>query len=255
MSLPLKDLDRFRTLLHVNDVPPAAQTRIINGILAKTPAARADARWDHIITPPRLVIRTLINTRKKWRPSRTPTYAAYLTLVRRTLDLIIVDADVYPTPEAAAAKARETNADRERAGKLPMGTKDGAWYTWVPEHIRHATTLAFEAMYASPEERVLPVGRQVQPFMTLPQRAAMRDKWEGLLKQLEVHNPDDAADPDKFQAMTALEQAHCRAAHAAKRTIKARIRTLAYDAPPPVHWVQVLDADTRGRLRAARTYP
>lgn len=251
MSLPTKDVERLRLLLHVNDVPPHAQTRIINGILAKTPAARADARWEHLITPPRLIIRTLVNTRKHWRPSRTPTYEAYLTLVRRTLDLIIVDADVYPTPEAAAAKARETNADRERAGKRPMGTKDGAWYTWVPEHIRHATTLAFEAMYTSPEERALPVGRQVQPFMTLPQRAAMRDKWEGLLKQLEVHNPDAAKDPDEFAALAPLEQMHCRAAHAAKKTIKERMRTLAYDVPPPVHWVQVLDPDTRARLREA----
>ena len=35
MSLPTKDAERLRLLLHVNDVPPAAQTRIINGILAK----------------------------------------------------------------------------------------------------------------------------------------------------------------------------------------------------------------------------
>lgn len=251
MSLPTKDVERLRLLLHVNDVPPAAQTRIINGILAKTPAARADARWDHIITPPRLIIRTLVNTRPKWRPSRADTYGAYLALVQRTLDLIVIDADVYPTPEAAAAVARTTNVARERENKRPMGTKDGAWHTWIPEHIRHATTLAFEAMYTSPEERALPAGRQVHPFMTMTQRAAMREKWEGLLKQLEVHNPDAAADPDDFAALDPLQKMQCRAAYAAQKTIKARLRTLAYDVPPPVHWVQVLDPDTRARLREA----
>lgn len=253
MSLPIRDVERLRLLLHANDVPSHAQTNIINGILAKTPAARADARWEHLITPPRLIIRTLINTRKKWRPSRAPTYAAYLTLMQRTLELILIDADVYPTPEGAAAKAREINADRERAGKRHMGTKDGAWYTWVPAHIRHATVLAFEDMYASPAERALPVGRQVHPFMTSPQRTAMRDKWEGLLVQLEVHNPDAAKDPDDFAALAPVDKAHCRAAHAAQKTIKERLRTLAYDVPVPVHWEQVLDPDTRGRLRAART--
>lgn len=246
MSLPTKDTERLRLLLHANDVPPLAQTRIINGILAKTAPARATTQWANLIDPPRTIIRTLVNTRPKWRPSRAPTYDAYLTLVRKTLDLITIDANALPSPADAAALRRETNAERAAQGKPLLAPKDGAWFTWIPAHVREATVRAFDNLYASPEEKANPLGRRVQPFMTIPQRAALRGKWEGLLKQLSPHVARDYA-----LLETTLEREQYRAANAARKTIRDRMLALDYAIPVPVHWVQVLDPDARARLNAA----
>lgn len=247
MSLPTKDIDRLRLLLHTNDVPPLAQTRIINGILAKTASARATAQWAHLLTPPRLILRSLVNTRPKWRPSRAPTYDAYLSLVRKTLELIQIDADALPSPADAAATALARNAERAAQGKRPLATKDGAWFTWIPAHVRVAMVLAFAELYASPEEKASPLGRRVQPFTTITQRQAMRTKWEGLLKQLSPHLKDD----EDFAELDPLARERHRAANAARKIIKGRLLALDYAVPVPVHWTQVLDKDTRARLNEA----
>lgn len=253
-----RDLARVRRALRDAGAPAALQLHVMNVLQADNSAANPDAAWQRILRPLDDCIKAMRNTRTRWRASRAPTYAAYLTLLERVHGNISVDMGLFATPAQAAANAAAANAARASAGQRPLATKDGSWITWVPEHIRQATVQEFERLYALEAAEGTSSGRRVTPFATLYQRKTILRKWEALADQLFPYfDAITRAEKEGSQPET-IDVERARAAHAAKRIIDEHIKALKSNKRPtednltvPVTWTSLLHPDTRARLRDA----
>lgn len=214
-------------------------------------------------------LRALKNAESRWRANRKDVYGAYKQLLERVLAEMAHDERTHQTPEAVQKYAATVNAQRVEEGKRPLGSKDGHWSTWIPPHIREATILAFDQLYASETTLGLPPGRRVIPFSTVSQRGQLREKWMALLSQLGQHIsagdtlhpalveeqtrylPDTAMRDVTAQALINVHRERYRAAFTASRIIKARMKSVTTDLTPPLHWVHVLEEPERLRLRQA----
>lgn len=277
---------RKLTIELVNDVltsigtPPTLQHQAITHLQA---ALSGTEHWAKITAPLNAALRSLRCGRTKWRPQRAVVYAAYEQLMVRVQATIAEDARQYDTPQACAKAQAELNAAREAAGQRPMGTKDGHWSTWVPPHIREATALAFDKLYADELQNGGAPGRRLYPFTTLTQRGQYRTLWQNLLTQLTPHinagfelhpalieeqsrhlPPEATTERAAFaKSLQHVHRERYRAAFAARKIIQQRMAAATAGPPPtssddlraalvvPKHWVHVLDAPERARLRDA----
>lgn len=255
---------RLKSELHAAGVSPAQQ----NDLLARLRTKPATTAWDNLLRPLADSIRITKACIPKARPSRQPTYTAYLSLMQKTYASITYAQRNYETPDEAERAAAQTNATRMSEGKHPLGACRSHWSTWVPPHIVAATVQAFESMYASEAATKQPPGRRIHPFSTLTQRGTTQRKWSALLAQVQPHiNAGYEIDPTYVeahtrgmspeqaehigQAMAKLHRERYRAAHAARKLIQQKKTSLTTDFIVPLHWTHVLDEDTRAHLRAA----
>lgn len=258
------EITRLRAALLAEGVASDAAVRIINRMSEKT---KADP-WLHLKQPLNAAIRTTSLSRTRWRATRVPTYDAYLQLMRRVQAEISHASRNHATPAEAAKAAAAVNAQRVAEGKRPLGECLSHWSTWVPPHIREATILAFEKLYADETAAGLAPGRRITPFSTLTQRHEALNKWDRLLTQLQPHldagyevHPaylelnTRGMYPEQAQTLArALQRVHrerYRSAYAARKIIEARRKQLATDLIIPLHWTHVLDEHTRAVLREA----
>jgi hypothetical protein len=263
-TMPFFKFGQIRDALHAADIPPNKQDEIMQRLRG----TGGDTAWTNLLRPLKAAIRTTSLSRTRWRPSRVPTYDAYLQLMRRVEAEITNAARDHASPADYAQLRAQTNAAREAEGKRPLGDCLTHWSTWVPPHIREATILAFEKLYTDETAAGMAPGRRIHPFSTLTQRGDIQRKWKRLLDQLMVHikagfELDPAyveahtrnMDPDRAQTvaklMAQLHRERYRAAYAARKIVQARMKDIATNHIVPVHWVHLLDEDTREHLRAA----
>lgn len=251
-----RDLARVRNALRDAGAPAAIQLHVMNVLQADQ--GSADHAWQRILRPLDDCIKAMRNTRTRWRESRAPTYAAYLALLERVHASIGVDMGLFATPAEAAKTAAAANAARAASGQRPLATKDGSWVTWIPEHIRQATVLAFERLYADEAAAGISSGRRVVPFATLYQRKTILRKWEALEAQLFPYFDAITRAEKEGSQPEAIDVERARAAHAAQRIIEEHIKAIKGNKRPtednltvPVTWTSLLHPDTRARLRDA----
>lgn len=278
--MPKITLERVhKALLHLG-VPNSYHHQIITYLQADR---TGDSPWAKILQPLDIALRSLRSGKAKWRPNRVDTYAAYEQLMVRVQAEITADMRQYETPQACAKAQAALNEEREAKGQRPMGTKDGHWSMWVPPHIREATALAFDKLYADELQDGRPPGRRLYPFTTITQRGQYRTLWDNLLKQLQPHinagyelHPALIEEQSRHLPLEAtteraafaksLQHVHrerYRAAFTARRIIQQRMAAATAGPPPtsaddlraalvvPKHWVHVLEAPERARLRDA----
>jgi hypothetical protein len=266
LNYPVKTMEitRLRAALLAEGIASDAAVRVINRMSEKK---KADP-WLHLKQPLHAAIRTTSLSRARWRPTRIPTYEAYLQLMRRVQAEISNASRDHATPADYAKVAAAINAQRVSEGKRPLGDCLSHWSTWVPPHIREATILAFEKLYADETAAKLAPGRRITPFSTLTQRHEALNKWDRLLTQLQPHldagyevhpaylelNTRGMYPEQAEKVAHALQRVHrerYRAAYAARKIIETRRKQLTTDMVVPLHWVHVLDEDARTHLREA----
>lgn len=273
-------IDLINEALSAAGTPSELHQQIITHLQA---VESGTEKWSAVITPLNIALRSLRSGKTKWRPQRATTYAAYEQLMVRVQALITEDMRQYDTPQACAKAQRGLNSGRAALGQRPLGTKDGHWSTWVPPHIREATALAFDNLYVDEQLEGKPPGRRLYPFTTITQRSQYRTLWENLIQQLMPHiNAGFELHPALIEAQSrhlpieatteraafakSLQHVHrerYRAAFAARKIIQQRMAAATAGPPPtssddlraalvvPKHWVHVLDAPERARLRDA----
>lgn len=277
---------RKLTIELINDVltsigmPPTLQHQAITHLQA---AVSGTEHWAKITAPLNVALRSLRCGKSKWRPNRVATYTAYEQLMVRVQAGITADMRQYETPQACAKAQAAVNEEREARGQRPMGTKDGHWSMWVPPHIREAMALAFDKLYAEELHDGRAPGRRLYPFTTITQRGQYRTLWDNLLKQLQPHinagpelhaalieeqsrhlPPDATTERAAFaKSLQHVHRERYRAAFTARKIIQQRMAAATAGPPPtsaddlraalvvPKHWVHVLDAPERARLRDA----
>jgi len=274
MSLSLST--RIDHALRREAIPPDAQIRIKNLILAKHFMLDPDARFKGQLQNLQACVVSLKSGRPLWRPHRAAVYEIYLDLLTKTKADIewrlmnSVDDEGHPLPlkEIRRKRALENNRRaKDDPPRPPLATLGAHWADWIPPKVRAATILAFDQMYTSADERDTVPGRRVRPFCTIGQYEHVRTKWRALSKTAQPHitaftrakEDAAAADPEITSADTTLStlaippilRERYRAAAAAQRHIAAHIRSGDPTRPVPIKWTDVLTVDERAHLREA----